>query len=101
MGVMSGLSVALPWHASNTLDRLSWSHLEHHVFTGYGISDAIYNSSHDKLLYIIGQGGCASLILWALFDHLLLAALWEKYDCIRLVAVDNVDEHIMHYRVFN
>jgi hypothetical protein len=30
--------------------RLLWSQLEHHVCTGYGVSDATYSSSMDKLL---------------------------------------------------
>jgi hypothetical protein len=71
-----------------------WSQLEHHVCTGYGVSDATYSSSLDKNLYGIGQGSCASPILWALLNQLLLAALGEKFDCIRLVAVDGVEEHI-------
>jgi hypothetical protein len=71
-----------------------WSQLEHHVCTGYGVSDATYSSSMDKLLYGIGQGICASPILWALLNQLLLAALGDKFDCIRLVAIDGVEEHI-------
>jgi hypothetical protein len=73
---------------------LCWSKLEHHVCTGYGVSDATYSSSLDKLLYGIGQGSCASPILWALLNQLLLAALGDKLDCIRLVAADGVEEHI-------
>jgi hypothetical protein len=73
---------------------LLWSQLEHHVFTGYGVSEATYSSSLDKLLYGIGQGSCASPILWALLNQLLLAALGDKLDCIRLVAADGVEEHI-------
>jgi hypothetical protein len=48
----------------------------------------------DKLLYGIGQGRCASPILWALLNLLLLAALGDKFECIRLVAIDGVEEHI-------
>jgi hypothetical protein len=73
---------------------LLWAKLEHHVCTGYGVSDASYSSSLDKLLYGIGQGRCASPILWALFNQLLLAALGHKFDFIRLVMVDGVEEHI-------
>jgi hypothetical protein len=73
---------------------LCWSKLEHHVCTGYGVSDATYSSSLDKLLYGIGQGSCASPILWALLNQLLIDALCDKFDCIRLVAVDGVQEHI-------
>jgi hypothetical protein len=64
------------------------------VCTGYGVSDATYSSSLDKLLYGIGQGSCASPILWALLNQLLLAELCDKFDCIRLVVVDGVEEHI-------
>jgi hypothetical protein len=46
------------------------------------------------LLYGIGQGRCASPILWALLNQLILTALEEKYDCIRLVAIDGVEEHV-------
>jgi hypothetical protein len=73
---------------------LLWSKLEHHVCTGYGVSDATYSSSFDKSLYGIGQGSCASPLLWALLNQLLLAALGDKLDCIRLVAFDGVEEHI-------
>jgi hypothetical protein len=48
----------------------------------------------DKILYGIGQGSCAPSILWALLNQLLLAALGDKFDCIRLVAIDGVEEHI-------
>jgi hypothetical protein len=73
---------------------LLWSQLEHHVCTGYGVSDATYSSSMEKILYGIGQVSCASPILWALLNQLLLAALGDKFDCIRLVAIDGVEEHI-------
>jgi hypothetical protein len=46
------------------------------------------------LLYDIGQGRCASPILWALLNQLILAALEEKYDCIRLVTIDGMEEHV-------
>jgi hypothetical protein len=51
--------------------------------------------NHKKLLYGIGQGSCASPILWALINQLLLAALGEKFTCIRLVEIDGEEEHIM------
>jgi hypothetical protein len=63
------------------------SQLEHHVATAYGVSDKTYSSTLDKLLYGIGQGSCASLILWALLNQLLLTALGEEFECIRLVSV--------------
>jgi hypothetical protein len=49
---------------------------------------------HRKLLYGIGQGSCASPILWALINQLLLAVLGEKLTCIRLVVIDVEEEHI-------
>jgi hypothetical protein len=73
---------------------LLWAHLEHHVATGYGISDKTYTSTLEKLLYGIGQGSCASPILWALLNQLLLNALGHKFDCIRLVAVDGEEEDV-------
>jgi hypothetical protein len=47
----------------------------------------------EKLLYGIGQGSCASPILWALLNQLFLTALGEEFDCIRLVPVDGKVEH--------
>jgi hypothetical protein len=73
---------------------LLWAQIEHHVCTGFGVSDKIYGSTIDKLLYDIDQGSCASPILWALINQLLLTALGEKFTCIRLVAIDGVEEHI-------
>jgi hypothetical protein len=71
-----------------------WSQLEHHIAMGYGVSDKTYSSKLEKLLYGIGQGGCASPILRALLNQLLLTALGDNFDCIRLIAVDGVDEHV-------
>jgi hypothetical protein len=68
--------------------------MEHHVCTGFGVSDKTYGSTTEKILYGIGQGSCASPILWALINQLLLAALGEKSTCIRLVAIDGEEEHI-------
>jgi hypothetical protein len=68
--------------------------MEHHVCTGFGVSEKTYGSTTEKLLYGIGQGSCASPILWALINQLLLAALGEKFTCIRLVAIDGEEEHI-------
>jgi hypothetical protein len=53
--------------------------MEHHECTGFGVSEKTYVSNTEKLLYGIGQGGCASPILWALINQLLLAALGEKF----------------------
>jgi hypothetical protein len=44
---------------------LLWAQLEHHIATGYGVSDKTYALTVEKLLYDIGQGGRASPILWA------------------------------------
>jgi hypothetical protein len=73
---------------------LLWAQMEHHVCTGFGVSDKTYGSTTEKLLYGIGQGSCASPILWALINQLLLAALGEKFTSIRLVAIDGEEEHI-------
>jgi hypothetical protein len=73
---------------------LLWAQMQHHICTGFGVSKETYGSSIDKLLYDIGQGSCASPILWALLNQIILAALEEKFDCIRLVVVDGVEEHI-------
>jgi hypothetical protein len=67
---------------------LLWAQLEHHVATGFGVSDASYKSTTDKLLYSIGQGSCSSPIVWALLNQLLLTALGEELDCISLVSVN-------------
>jgi hypothetical protein len=32
--------------------------------------------------------------MWALLNQLLLTALGDKFDCIRLVAVDGEEEHV-------
>jgi hypothetical protein len=72
---------------------LLWAQMEHNVCTGFGVSDKTYGSTTDKLLYGIGQGSCASPILWALINQLLIAALGKKLTCIHLVAIDGVEEH--------
>jgi hypothetical protein len=69
---------------------LLWDQLEHHVATGFGVSDSSYKSTKDKLLYGIGQGSCSSPIVWALLNQLLLKALGEEFDCISLVSVDGI-----------
>jgi hypothetical protein len=71
-----------------------WEELEHHICTGYGVSDKTYKSAIDKLLYDIGQGRCALPIIWALPNQLLLTALGEKFDCIQLVDIEGA----MHTR---
>jgi hypothetical protein len=44
----------------------------------------------DKILYRIGQGSCSSPILWVLLNQLIMNAPGEKFDCIKLVSVDNI-----------
>jgi hypothetical protein len=73
---------------------LLWAQMEHHVCTGFGVSDKKYGSTTYKLLYGIGQGSCALSILWALINKLLLAALGYKFTYIRLVAINGEGEHI-------
>jgi hypothetical protein len=73
---------------------LLWAQMQHHICTGFYVSKDTYGSSVDKLLYDIGQGSCASPIIGALLNQIILVALEEKFDCIRLVAVDGVEEHI-------
>jgi hypothetical protein len=69
---------------------LIWAQLEHHVETGFGVSDASYKSTMDKLLYGIGQDSCSSTIVWSLLNQLLSMALGEEFDCISLVSVDSI-----------
>jgi hypothetical protein len=69
---------------------LLWAQLEHHVAARFGVSDASYKSTMDKLLYGICQGSCSSQIVWALLNQLLLTALGEEFDCISLVSVDGI-----------
>jgi hypothetical protein len=97
--IISGIALACLkriCYSSNSVRMLGilWAQLEHHISTGYVVSDKTYSSTLEKLLYAIGQGGCASPILWALLNQLLLTNLGEKFDCIRLIAVDGVEEHV-------
>jgi hypothetical protein len=73
---------------------LLWAQMEHHVCNGFGVSEKTHGSTTEKLLYGIGQGSCASPILWALINQFLLAALGEKFTCILLVAIEGKEEHI-------
>jgi hypothetical protein len=73
---------------------LLWAIMEHHICTGSGISDKTYGLTIYKLMYGIGQGICTSPIVWALLNQLLLTSLGETFTCIRLVAIDAVEEHI-------
>jgi hypothetical protein len=97
--IISGIALAclkMIGYSSNSIRMLGllWAQLEHHIATGYGVSDKNYLPTLEKLLYGIGQEGCASLIMWALLNQHQLTALGDKFDCIRLEAVDGVDEHL-------
>jgi hypothetical protein len=72
-----------------------WEQLEHHISTGYGISETMYIITVEKLLYGIGQGSCSSPILWALLNKLIMT-LGEKSECITLVSVDKSKTSTMH-----
>jgi hypothetical protein len=91
--IISGIALAaLPRlgyskNSANLLGRL-WAELEHHACTGYGVSDKTFKSVIYKLLYSTGQGSCASPIIWALLNQLILTSLGEKIDCIQLVDID-------------
>jgi hypothetical protein len=91
--IISGIALAclkMIGYLSNSVGMISIlrAQLEHHIATGYGVSDKTYSSTLEKLLYGICQGGYASPIVWALLNQLLLTALGEKLDCIRLISVD-------------
>jgi hypothetical protein len=73
---------------------LLWDQKQYHICTIFGASKYTYGSSLEKIMYDIWQGSCASPILWALLNYIILVALEEKFDCIRLVTVDGVEEHI-------
>jgi hypothetical protein len=68
--------------------------MQHHICTVFGVSETTCGSTIEKILYGIGQGSCASPILWALLTQLILVALEERFNCIRLVAIDRVEEHV-------
>jgi hypothetical protein len=92
--IIRGISLASIRRLRNSMNSVRmlgklWKQLEHHISTGSGISEATYSSTVDKLLYVIGHGSCTSPILWVLLNQLIMAALGEKFDCIKLVSVDN------------
>jgi hypothetical protein len=92
--IISGISLAsvrrlgYSKNSAQTLGKL-WEQLEHHILTGYGISDTTYSSTVEKLLYGIGQGSCSSPVLWSLLSRVITTALGEKFYCIKLVSVEN------------
>jgi hypothetical protein len=66
-----------------------WEKLEDHMSTGYGISEATYSSTVEKILCGIGQGSCSSPILWALLNQLIMTVLGEKFEFNKLVLVES------------
>jgi hypothetical protein len=92
--IISGIylaSVRRLGYSKNSVRMLGklWEQLEHHISTRHGMSEATYSSTVDKLPYGIGQRSCSSPILWALLNQLIMTALGEKCDYIKLVSVDN------------
>jgi hypothetical protein len=92
--IISGISFASVrrlGYSKNSVRMLGtlWEQLEHHISKGYGISEATYSSTVDKLLYGIGQVSCSSPVPWELLNQLIMTALGEKFDCIKLVSVYN------------
>jgi hypothetical protein len=97
--IVSGIALAALQrigYSKNSVRMLGplWAQLEHHVATEFGVSDASYKSTMDKLLYGIGQGSCSSPIMWALLNQLLLTSLGEEFDCISLVSIDGITTDI-------
>jgi hypothetical protein len=97
--IVSGISLATLGRLGYSKESvrmlgLLWAQMQHHICTGFGMSETTYGSTVEKILYVIGQGSCAYPILWALLNQLILAALEEKFDCFRLVEIDGVEEHI-------
>jgi hypothetical protein len=93
--IVSGIALAalrIIGYSKNSVRMLGllWAQLKHSVAAGFGLSDASYKSTTDKLLYGIGQGRCSSPIVWALVNQLFLTALGEEFDCISLVSVDGI-----------
>jgi hypothetical protein len=61
--IVSGIALAVLrriGYSKNSVRVLGllWAQLEHHVVTGFGVSDTSYKSRMDKLLYGIRQGSC-------------------------------------------
>jgi hypothetical protein len=90
MSEISLLSIIHLGYSRNSVKMLGklWEQLEHHISTGFGVSDISYINAVEKMLYSIGQGSCSSPIIWSLLNHMILTALEEKYECITLVSVD-------------
>jgi hypothetical protein len=65
--IISGISlitVRRLGYSKNSVRMLGkvWDQLEHHISTGYGISENTYSGTAEKLLYGISQGSCRSPI---------------------------------------
>jgi hypothetical protein len=56
--IISGVALGYSKESVKMLGLL-WAQMEHHVCTGFGVSDKAYGSTAVKLLYGIGQGSCA------------------------------------------
>jgi hypothetical protein len=52
------LSIRRLGYSKNLVKMLGklWEQLEHHISTGFGVSDILYSSTVEKLLYCTGQG---------------------------------------------
>jgi hypothetical protein len=79
-------------YSKNSVQMLGtlWEQLEHHISTGYGISESKYSGTAEKILYGIGQGSCSSPIIWALLNQLIMIALGETFECITPLPVDKI-----------
>jgi hypothetical protein len=88
--IISGMflaSVRRLGYLKNSVQMLGklWEQLEHHISTGYGISEAAYSSNVDKIMYGISQGSCSLSKMWALLNQLIMTALGEKFEYIKLM----------------
>jgi hypothetical protein len=62
--IISGIALLSIRHLGNSKNSVNmlgklWEQLEHHITTGFGVSDISYSSTVEKLLYGIGQGSCS------------------------------------------
>jgi hypothetical protein len=51
------------------------------------------SSAIEIIMYGIGEDSCASPIIWALMNQLLMMAIEDKFDCIHLVEVGGFTIH--------
>jgi hypothetical protein len=97
--IISGIALAClkrNGYSNNSVSiiGLLLAQLEHYIATCYGVSDKTYSFTLEKLQYGIGQGVCTSPIMLDLLTQFLVAALRDKFDCIRLVSFYGVAEHV-------